>query len=131
MIIEGDVELAGMLGTVPILKPRVSMSVANINGVHRNVMLTVDTGFTGYLTLPPDVIRELDVERLGSRTFRLANDVEGETDLYLVFFESVPIIAHQIDAEPLLGAAMMNECRLTVDFWEGGRVTIEPRAELL
>lgn len=131
MIIEGTVELAGMLGTVPILKPRVSVSVANINGVHRNVMFTVDTGFTGYLTLPPDVIRELDMERLGSRTFRLANDVEGETDLYLAFFGSAPIIAHQIDAEPLLGAAMMNQCRLTVDFWEGGRVTIEPRAELL
>lgn len=131
MIIEGTVELAGTLGTVPILKPRVSISVANINGVHLNVMFTVDTGFTGYLTLPPDVIRELDMERLGSRTFRLANDAEGETDLYLAFFESAPIIAHQIDAEPLLGAAMMNECRLTVDFWEGGRVTIEPRAELL
>ena len=131
MIIEGAVELAGMLGNVPILKPRVSVSVSNISGVHRSIMFTVDTGFTGYLTIPPDVIRELDVERLGSRTFRLANDAEGETDLYLAFFESVPIIAHQVDAEPLLGAAMMNERRLTVDFWEGGQVTIEPRAELL
>ncbi len=131
MIIEGAVELAGMLGNVPILKPRVSVSVSNINGVHRSIMFTVDTGFTGHSTIPPDVIRELDVERLGSRTFRLASDAEGETDLYLAFFESVPIIAHQVDAEPLLGAAMMNERRLTVDFWEGGQVTIEPRAELL
>ena len=130
MVIHGAVELAGMLGTVPILQPRVSVSIANVNGVHQNVVFTVDTGFNGWLTLTPDVIRDLDLQRLGSRTFRLANDVEEATDLYLAFFKSVPVIAHQIDAEPLLGAAMMNECRLTVDFWEGGQVSVTPRAEL-
>lgn len=59
-----------------------------------------------------------------------ASDEVSQADLYVTFVASVPVIAHRLDAEPLLGAAMMNECRLTVDFWEGGRVTIEPRAEL-
>ena len=130
MIIEGTVELIGMVGSYPILKPRVVVSVANISGIGRSVNFTVDTGFTGWLTLPPSVIRDLDLDYQGTRPYLLANDTESQADLYLAFIASVPVIVQQMNAEPLLGAAMMNECRLTVDFWEGGRVAIEPRAEL-
>ena len=129
-MLEGRVELVGVIGNVPVLKPRVSLAVANINGVQRNLTFTVDTGFTGWLTVPGDVIRDLDLQYRGTRPYVLADDEVSEAHLYLAFVASVPVVVHQLDAEPLLGAAMMNVCRLTVDFWEGGRVTIESRAEL-
>ena len=106
------------------------MPIANGTGDDRNVRFTIDTGFTGWLTLPEEVINELNLERQGTRRYILADGSESETALYLAFFASTPVVVHQIDDEPLLGAAMMNQCRLTVDFWEGGRVTIESRFEL-
>ena len=130
-MIRGVVELAGMIGTHPVWKPRVVIPIANSSGVDRNVRFTVDTGFTGWLALPEDIVRELALQRQGARRYILADGSEGETDLYLAFFASTPVIVHQIADEPLLGAAMMNECRLTVDFWEGGNVTVTPRVELV
>ena len=130
MIIEGEVELVSMVGQSPILKPRVTVQVHNIRGLRRGINFTVDTGFTGWLTLPLSIIRELDLEYRATSQYLLANDEMSQTDLYLAFADHIPVIVHQLDAEPLLGAAMMNECRLTIDFWESGRVTIEPRAEL-
>lgn len=129
-MIDGAVELVGTIGAHPVWKPRVIIPIANRIGNGRNVRFTVDTGFTGWLTLPEEVIHELNLERQGSRRYILADGSESETALYLAFFASTPVIVHQIDDEPLLGAAMMNQCRLTVDFWEGGRVTIESRSEL-
>ena len=130
-MIEGRVELAGMVGNIPILKPRVSLAVANADAFHRDLVFTVDTGFTGWLTLPASIIRDLDLQYRGTRPYLTARDEVSRADLYLAFVASVPVIAHQLDAEPLLGVAMMNECRLTVDFWEGGDVTVTPRAELI
>ena len=129
-MISGTVELVGTIGTHPVWKPRVSMPIANGTGDDRNVRFTIDTGFTGWLTLPEEVIHELNMERQGTRRYILADGSESETALYLAFFASTPVVVHQIDDEPLLGAAMMNQCRLTVDFWEGRRVTIESRFEL-
>ena len=129
-MISGTVELVGTIGDHPVWKPRVVIPIANGIDDNRSVRFAVDTGFTGWLTLPEEVIRELDLERQGTRRYILADGSESETALYLAFFALTPIVVHQIDDEPLLGAAMMNGCRLTVDFWEGGQVTIEPRAEL-
>ena len=131
LIIDGEVELVGSVGQSPVLKPRVTVPVGNVTGLRRGINFTVDTGFTGWLTLPLSVIRELDLGYRATSQYLLANDEVSQSDLYLAFVAHVPVIVHQLDAEPLLGAAMMNECRLTVDFWEGGTVAIVPRTELV
>ena len=129
-MISGAVESVGAIGSHPVWKPRVVIPISNGTGGERDAKFTVDTGFTGWLTLPYDVIVDLGLLWQGTRAYTLADGSEAETDLYLAFFASSPIVVHQINDEPLLGAVMMNECRLTVDFWEGGCVTVTPRAEL-
>lgn len=129
-MISGAVESVGAIGSHPVWKPRIVIPISNGTGGERDVRFTVDTGFTGWLTLPYDAILDLGLLWQGTRAYTLADGSDAETDLYLAFFASTPIVVHEIDDESLLGAAMMNECRLTVDFWEGGQVTIEPRAEL-
>ena len=42
------------------------MPIANGTGDDRNVRFTIDTGFTGWLTLPEEVINELNLERQGN-----------------------------------------------------------------
>ena len=61
-MISGTVELVGTVGTHPVWKPRVTMPIANGTGDDRNVRFTVDTGFTGWLTLLEEVIHELNLE---------------------------------------------------------------------
>ena len=129
-MISGAVESIGAVGSYPVWKPRVVIPISNGTGGARDIKFTVDTGFTGWLTLPDDVILDLGLLWQGTRAYTLADGSDAETDLYLAFFASTPVLVHRIDDESLLGAAMMNECRLTVDFWEGGWVTLTPRAEL-
>ncbi len=38
---------------------------------------------------------------------------------------AVPV--HQVDGNPLVGTALLTNCLLTIDFREGGAVTIQPQ----
>ena len=89
-MINGAVELVGTIGTHPVWKPRVTIPIANGIGDDRNVRFTIDTGFTGWLTLPEEVIHELNLERQGSRRYILADGSESETALYLAFSPQPP-----------------------------------------
>ena len=111
--------------------PRVAVTVANIQEPDRliNVEFLVDTGFTGYLTLPPGSIGQLGLTKLGEGQAVLADGVQNRVETYagLAFWPGrsrrVPII--EIDSEPLLGMALVWGNRLTVEGWDGGVVTIE------
>ena len=79
-MIEGRVELAGMVGNIPILKPRVSLAVANADAFHRDLVFAVDTGFTGWLTLPANIVRDLDLQYRGTRPYLTASDEVSHAD---------------------------------------------------
>ena len=111
--------------------PRVAITVANIQEPDRflNLEFLVDTGFTGYLTLPPESIGQLGLPKLGEVQVVLANGVESRFETYagsaswLGQSRRVPIIEN--DSEPLLGMAFVWGSRLTVEGWDGGIVSIE------
>ena len=95
-----------------------------------DVEVIVDTAFTAHLTLPPQIIRELELPYFGDRFARLAND---EVEIFKVYAAQVswngqnrmtPIF--EVEGQPLLGMAMIWGSRLTVDAHEGGDVVIEP-----
>ena len=108
-----------------------AVTVANIREPDRliNLEFLVDTGFTGYLTLPPDRISQIDLPKLGESQVVLADGVQNRIEAYagLVSWlgenRRVPII--ELDSEPLLGMAFVWGNRLTVEGWEGGIVVIE------
>lgn len=61
----------------------VTVDIMDGEGLLQPVEVVLDTGFTGYLTLPSDSIQELGLPSVGRRTFELANGELYEFDAYL------------------------------------------------
>ena len=94
--------------------------------------MVLDTGFTGYLTLPADSIRLLGLAPVGQRTFELANGELSEFRVYLgsVSWHGRPsdVLILQSDGVPLLGMTLLWGSRVTVNALTGGAVAIEELA---
>ncbi len=110
------------------LKPQITISVANANHIFVNLDAIVDTGFTGWLALPGDTIEELELTRYGQRPANQAGGI-GIFTIYgaLVSWhgEHRPVLVHQNSGEPLVGMALLEGSRLTVEASDGGVVIIE------
>ena len=61
----------------------VAVEIMDGEGRPRPVEVVLDTGFTGYLTLPPESIHQLGLPSVGQRTFELANGELYEFQVYL------------------------------------------------
>ena len=92
----------------------------------------LDTGFTGYLTLPAADIQELGLQSGGQRTFRLAS---GEFHTFEVYDGSVLWHGHstealvlQAEGPSLIGMSLLWGSRVTFDALGGGAVEIEELA---
>ena len=98
-------------------------------GRPRSVQVVLDTGFIGYLTLPPESIRQLGLPSVGQRTFELANGELFEFQVYLgsVSWHGRPsdVLVLQSDSVPLLGVTLLWGSRVTMDALNDGEVTIE------
>ena len=107
----------------------VRLSLRNSSGQTRDVDTAVDTGFNGFLTLPPTLIAELGLTRLGQKNLVLANGRRDVFDTYgvTVFWEgqSKFIDADEADAVPLLGMSMLDNHDLSIQVRDGGRVVIQ------
>ena len=95
----------------------------------RSVEVDLDTGFTGDLTLPAEVIRQCGLAPEGERPVVLANGNEvylrvwQGTTLWHGSPRRVRIL--QVDGEPLLGMNLLRGSRVTLDALAGGNVVIE------
>lgn len=106
----------------------VRLSVRSFSGVDHEVEAVIDTGYNGFLTLPPDLITTL---RLPFRRRSSAVLGDGSTILFNVHeatisWESrvrrIPVDAAATD--PLIGMRLLYGCELTVHVLEGGSVSI-------
>lgn len=107
----------------------IAVDIMDGDGRPQPVEVVLDTGFTGYLTLPPRTISDLGLPSVGQRTFELAN---GELFDFPVFLGSVSwhsrtsdVLVLQSDSVPLLGMALVWGSRVTMDALDDGEVTIE------
>ena len=107
----------------------VSVDIVDSNGLLQPIEVILDTGFTGYLTLPTDSIQELGLPSVGRRTFELAN---GELFEFEAFLAAVSwhgrlrdALVLQSNSAPLLGMTLLWGSRVTVDALADGQVTIE------
>ncbi len=98
----------------------VALSAA-ADGAVSTVEAWVDTGFTGQLMLPMNLIHSLALPLLGKATTRLANGTTEEVDRYQCWIEwfderkSVAALA-SLGAFPLLGIALLAGHLLTIDY---------------
>ena len=110
----------------------VTIDVFDGEGRPQPLEVVLDTGFTGYLTLPEQSIRQLGLPPVGQRTFELANGELSEFQVYLgsVSWHGRPsdVLILQSDGVPLLGMTLLWGSRVTVDALAGGAVAIEELA---
>ena len=129
--ISGRVVLAGRVDPINLLEPRFELPVAGPGRDYRQIEVVIDTGFNGWLTLPKELLDELNLTRYARRPGRLADGTQTLPEIYsalaLWHGQPRPILVHQVESEPpLVGTALLENCRLTVDMRQDGLVTIQP-----
>jgi clan AA aspartic protease len=94
------------------------------------IEFVVDTGFNGYLTLPPQAIAVMNLPLESTLVATLADGSESEMPIHLAKIrwddleEVVTVLA--TGTKPLLGTALLQGFRLIVEFADEGMVKVEP-----
>jgi clan AA aspartic protease len=117
-----------IVGVVKSREPRIRLRIKGHHGRECEVEAVVDSGYTGWLTLPPEVIEDLD---LRWRTFGRATLADGSVSYFDVYQAKVlwdkrlrSLLVDEFDATPLVGMALMQGCELKMQIRSRGKVTI-------
>ena len=114
------------------LQAWVSVEILARDGQGHPVEFVLDTGFEGDLTLPPSIIRQLELSPAGHQNVLLAN---GSVDTLQLFAgvalwhgrrRGVEII--ESGSEPLLGMGLLLGSRVTLDVRYDGAVVVDALA---
>lgn len=120
------------------MKGKVTGRVAKIHVTFRlpglpdlSVECTIDTGFEGYLTLPQAALTAMGLTLARTITAKLADGTSVQCDIYLatIVWNGKDILVEVIamGQQPLLGTALLVNCRLGIDFVDNGDVVVLPR----
>ena len=100
-------------------------------GRTRDIEAVVDTGYSGFLTLPPELVDELGLPFAYMGQAFLANDAEVDFDVHYatVLWDGQPrdIEADATGSTPLLGMLLLDRHTLSIEVESGGRVVIHAR----
>ena len=107
----------------------VPLSLQGPGGRLEAVEAVVDTGYNGYLTLPPSLVARLGLRRRSHGQANLADGSVAHFDYYGVSVlwdgNMRDVDAGEIDSSPLVGMRLLYEHDLEVRVRIGGRVTIQ------
>ena len=114
------------------LEARISLRLQDRAGREQQVSAVIDTGFDGWLTLPPDLVGRLGLARLGRERGILADGSVTFFHLHeatLIWDGSPRTIAVAVAVgAPLVGMGLLEGFELTIQAVHGGRVRIEALA---
>lgn len=117
-------------GSVRNLVPVVPIVIVNADGSLQQFHVLLDTGFDGYLTLSASEVLRLGLKNPTPEPVTLADGAQQDSNVYTatVIWLGEPrlIRVHELEARPLVGMAMLNGNRVTLDVIESGPVTIGP-----
>ena len=118
-----------IVGIVRGREPLIRLTVRGFRGRQQEIEAVVDTGYTGWLTLPPSVIGALN---LRWRTFGRGTLADGSVSLFDVYQAKVvwdgrirSVFVDEFDATPLVGMALLRSCELKMQVRARGKVTIK------
>ncbi len=107
----------------------VRLPLSNPRG-HEEIEAVIDTGFNGYLTLPPDLIARLSLPFRRSGRAVLGDGSEVTFDIHeaVILWDGRPrrIAVDVADTEPLLGMGLLYGHELNLQVIEGGSALIKP-----
>lgn len=108
----------------------VRLPVRSPQGQEKAVEAVIDTGFNGYLTLPPDLIAALRLPFRRSGRAVLGDGSEVTFDIYeaVILWNGQPrrIAVDAAETEPLLGMGLLYGHELNLQVIEGGDAVIRP-----
>ena len=98
-------------------------------GQTREVAAVVDTGFNGYLTLPPTLVAELELPVVGDGAATLADGSEATFDVcgVTVVWDGQPryVETAAVGTDALVGMMLLDRHSLFVEVADGGRVVLQ------
>ena len=109
-------------------EPIISLSLQGADGQIYTQEAIVDTGFNGWLSLPPDLIAQLNLRWKRRGRAILGDGSECVFNVYeaIVVWDgdllTIPI--DEADSEPLIGMSLMEGYQLMVQVFEGGLVKL-------
>jgi clan AA aspartic protease len=109
-------------------EPIIPLSVCGSDGKIYTQDAIVDTGFNGWLSLPPSIISQLNLRWKRRGRAILGDGSECIFNVYEAVLSwdgvllAIPI--DEADSEPLVGMSLMEGYQLVVQVFEGGRVEL-------
>jgi clan AA aspartic protease len=112
----------------------IRLVVGNADSQRQMVDVVIDTGFTGFLTLPLSVLTDLNLQAYRREEGILGDGSTCIFDVYRGFIiwdgELRRIDINESDTEPLVGMSLLYGYRMQLDAIEGGMVTIQALSSL-
>jgi clan AA aspartic protease len=111
------------------LEPVIELVVLGHDGKQHSLTAVVDTGFNGFLTLPPAHVRQFQMPWLGRQPGLLADGTTRVFDVHVetVLWDGQPISVETETAEgtPLVGMSLLLEHTLAMHIRKQGTITID------
>ena len=106
----------------------IRLVVTGPTGQQQDTEAIIDTGFTGFLTLPPARVTALGLPWLSRQPGILA---DGSVDIFDVYVATVmwdgqprTVEVEAANTEPLVGMSLLDRHSLRIDVLRGGVVTV-------
>ena len=107
----------------------VTLHLQELEGRTRDIEAVVDTGYSGFLTLPAELVSELGLPFAYMGQALLANDAQVDFDVHYatVLWDGQPrdIEADATGSTPLVGMLMLDNHDLSIQVRNGGRVVVQ------
>ena len=111
------------------LEATVRLRLRGPGGQEQEIDAVIDTGFNGFLTVSPALVRQLSLTHLGQSRALLANGQEELLDLYEITLlwdgQWRTVEADAADTDALVGMSLLYRYSVYVEAVEGGQVRLE------